>query len=825
MRMFRELLLQLFVRLCVLMFGAVVVPAAAWSATGDAIPSYSHPVMHIPRLDVEGYGSVTIDLLLEDRATLTFSIASKQTAAPTLSPGGTFDTASGELHIPLVKTGTSWYQVTMQALPNDQFRVTSVKQTMITGQNAYQQMCASCHGDNGLGGPVSVPLKNCKWCTSATTLSGYIASNMPLGNIGKCTGSCATTVAGYILTAFNTTRGTEVEKTLSAIQQLPLDATLRKAALQLLSRLPTQAETAQVQQGGEQALKNTINTMMQESAFYDRLSEIFNDYLHTNRYMSSNSAEAAVSLMGNYPTARWYDPGSDKRGADYAMNQQNTNNSIATEPLELINYIVKNNKPATEMLTADYFMVNGYSAKSYGITNITFTNEWDPKEFRPARLPNTPHAGVLTSLMFLNRYPTSATNRNRARARVVYDIFLDVDILALDGARPDGSAVDTVNTAPTMQNPDCVKCHTLLDPVASSFQDWDLRGRYIPPRTWPKDMFQSGFNGVPTPATASNELQWLATQLANDPRFDDAMVRVLYKGLSGQEPLEEPGAGATTSDLEAYQAEHNVLAAAKAKYLADNRNLKTLIRELLMTPYWRASGLQDASFSQIHDDTGAAVILSPEQLHRKLKAVFGFEWRGPLDQYSANQNVFAQARLLSARNYYQQLYGGIDSLRIMERLTDPNGLMVQVQERMANEMACYAVPNDFMSPASHRRLFPQVETTTKLDTPQNQALVKANIQHLHQHLLGETVALTDAELASTYELFSKVLREGQANIVSKLETQNLPSSCARTKDMQTGASLNANGKDGRLLTDPNYTIRAWMAVVAYLLADYRFLYQ
>jgi hypothetical protein len=30
--------------------------------------------------------------------------------------------------------------------------------------------------------------------------------------------------------------------------------------------------------------------------------------------------------------------------------------------------------------------------------------------------------------------------------------------------------------------------------------------------------------------------------------------------------------------------------------------------------------------------------------------------------------------------------------------------------------------------------------------------------------------------------------------------------------------------DGRLRNDPQYVIRAWMAVVAYLLADYRFLY-
>ena len=58
-----------------------------------------------------------------------------------------------------------------------------------------------------------------------------------------------------------------------------------------------------------------------------------------------------------------------------------------------------------------------------------------PRESKPANLAGIPQAGLLTSLMLLNRYPTTATNRNRARARVVYDLFLDVDILGLDGVR------------------------------------------------------------------------------------------------------------------------------------------------------------------------------------------------------------------------------------------------------------------------------------------------------------------------------------------------------------------------------------------------------
>jgi hypothetical protein len=613
---------------------------------------------------------------------------------------------------------------------------------------------------------------------------------------------------------------------LQAITTLAPEATLRKAALHLVSRLPNAAEVAMVNEYGEAGLRAALDALMTEPAFYVRLSEIFNDVLHTNRYLSVNGAEAALNLLrGRYPNARWFDTGGDRRDAQYLANRMTTNNSLAVEPLQLINYVVKNDLPATELLTADYMLVNGYSAKSYGLSNIAFANEWDPDEYRPAVLPGHPHAGILSSLMFLNRYPTTATNRNRARARVVYDLFLDVDILALDGERPDGSAVDLVNAAPTMENPDCVKCHSLLDPVASAFQNWNRRGFYAPPRTWYQDMFQAGFAGQALPASDQrNALQWLAARIGADPRFDDAMVRIVYRGLTGREPLDPPGSEATAATTEAYQAEAQTLAAIEAVYVADNRNLKTLAREIMLSPYWRADGLADTAFALVHEDTGAAALLTPEQLHRKIIALFGFEWRGPLDRYSINLTLNGTPRLLNARQYYQQIYGGIDSFAITERLSAPNGLMALVQERMANELACYAVPQDFLAGRSQRRLFPFVDPGTTPVGAQNQEAVRANIRHLHGYLLGEELAPGAAELEHTYQLFTAVQQDGQSRIGAG-ETSALPNRCMRNNDLLTGAALNGAGSDGRLRTDPNYVIRAWMAVVAYLLADYRFLYE
>ena len=206
-------------------------------------------------------------------------------------------------------------------------------------------------------------------------------------------------------------------------------------------------------------------------------------------------------------------------------------------------------------------------------------------------------------------------------------------------------------------------------------------------------------------------------------------------------------------------------------------------------------------------------------LHRKIGALLGFEWRSPLDFYYLVQDIDSQARLLDDNEFYQQIYGGIDSFVITERLTEPNGLMVAVQERMANELACYAIPNDFLAPNSQRLLLPFVDVDTQPTNAANQSAIMSNIQHLHSYLLAENLSDGDPELDATYNLFVNSLETGQSAI-GVTESDELPPLCRRTRDLVTGANLSSPITD-----DPNYVMRAWMAVAAYLMSDYRFVYE
>ena len=92
-------------------------------------------------------------------------------------------------------------------------------------------------------------------------------------------------------------------------------------------------------------------------------------------------------------------------------------------------------------------------------------------------------------------------------------------------------------------------------------------------------------------------------------------------------------------------------------------------------------------------------------------------------------------------------------------------------------------------------------------------------RYLHSYLLAEELALGDAELQTTYDLFTSVWAAGES-AVNITESAELPALCQRSRDLQTGDALAES-----LTNDPDYVIRSWMAVAAYLMSDYRFVYE
>jgi hypothetical protein len=597
---------------------------------------------------------------------------------------------------------------------------------------------------------------------------------------------------------------TDVQKFFAGVHELDTLDTLRRATFALAGRYPTPEEEEAVQAGGEGAFEEVLREVMVEPTFYDRLIEMYHDQLLTDAHLPGRRALDFID-PGDYPGVSWWEslPTEDPNGGTgnprtTARNRSNI--AITREPLQIIRHVVENDRPFSEIVTADYTMVNPFSARVYGVDLGEFADPEDTEEWIPTRLGEIPHAGVLTTPAFLNRYPTTDTNRNRERAQITYLYFLATDLMQL-GSRPiDTDAITGHN--PTMYNPACTSCHDLMDPIAGAFQNWDDTGRFRPV-PWYQDMLPPGFSGTDMPPDAyPTSMQWLGGQIAADPRFGRAVVQTLYFGLTGERALQaptDPAAANYAAQLRAFEVQDFVFKKLAHEFAQSGYDLRKLIIDLVRTPYFRAHNVEPLDEQRQLElaDLGAVRLVTPEQLHRRIAAATGYEWR----------NVLPRGRA------YNMMYGGIDSDVVTERLTAMNGVMVNVAERMANEMACRATGLDFIKPAEERTLFPAVEThhVPGLDD----AAIRANIVHLHDRLLLERLDPNDPEVERTYKLFVSVLEDGQSGIDEGWYDTTLLTNC-RASDPELGVEL---------VEDPEYTVRAWMAVVAAMLGDFRFLYE
>jgi hypothetical protein len=187
---------------------------------------------------------------------------------------------------------------------------------------------------------------------------------------------------------------------------------------------------------------------------------------------------------------------------------------------------------------------------------------------------------------------------------------------------------------------------------------------------------------------------------------------------------------------------------------------------------------------------------------------------------------------------YQLFYGGQDSAEVTTRITAPNGLMASVVERMATQMSCRAVPQDVYKPEGERRLLKYVSVDGSMVDPialqpeddngipivPAEEGIRAALVNLHAHMLGERLTPTHPEINRTFNLFLETWREGKQKMSAEMDplSSNLPGECQANSDPFTGVGY---PEELRVTEDDTYTIRAWMAVVTYLLTDYQFLYE
>lgn len=669
--------------------------------------------------------------------------------------------------------------------------------------------CFGCHVSGGIAGNTNLVLDSNNDTATIAAIKAYSSTfgqSMLLskslgrpshqgGNIFGTTSSTAYLNLEQLLTLLASSQSTS-STSLTITKETP-SQTYRRASLYLTGTIPARNKILSLQNASDETLKTEILALMQGDGFRNFLKNGADERLNSRHLLSST---AGVTFYNKY-----YAP-----NASTSESRNVVRRDLAEEPLEIIAHVVMNDRPYSEILTANYTMVSQYTDESYN-TGLTLA----PGEWREAqnfgqdvkskatfgadangatRISSFPHAGVLSTWSFLSKYGTTATNRNRARARWTMQHFLGFDI-EQSASRPLNFDAISDEDNPTMNNPACVVCHQTLDPIAGSFKFFHERIGYKafgtdsldntyrnrnPGVDWYKDMRPAGFA---TQEASGEPLQWLAQRLVEDERFAIGAVKFWWHAVFGEDVLTD------SAPAVQYNAQ-SALITNLANDFRKDLNLKKLLANMMLSDDFRAAKKVDAATADnllsIH--MGGRRLLSGYELYKKTESLTGIVWGG------------TNPRLMGE---FKMLYGGTDDINVEKRATDMTSIMFRVAERHANEVSCAAVVNDFNTTQNARRLFTEVERTTLDETA-----IRKQIVVLYERMLNRFVSANSVEVNQAYQLFLDL----RAARISR-----------------GGTNVNSNTRcDNRIagsLNDASFVLVPWRGVMIALMSDPDYLYE
>ena len=539
------------------------------------------------------------------------------------------------------------------------------------------------------------------------------------------------------------------------------EATLRRATLLMQGRLPTQKEREAV--FSDATLRVALRNLMQGRAFREFVVTSVNDRLLTegtqsalnttySHFLKLHNLRAAESVNDTRSTVEWQ-----------------IQDDLRQTSGELVAYVIENELPYSEILTADYMMMNR-TMNTWLEGTATFSPDEGDDIFKPSvvqgyyyagaleevefrensnstyralgePLQDFPHAGLLTDFGFLSRYPTTATNRNRARARWTFYHFLGIDIEKSSQRPTDEASLSDLNN-PTMNNPSCTVCHALLDPVAGAFQNWSdenlyrggygedaLDGFYKHPPNGSTSPYRPGdlwYRGMREPGLFYNKiterhstLRSLAELIVAEPSFKTASGAFWWSPVFGKPLLDKPTVEADNgyaAKLAAYRAQQEAIEDF-AGALSAGMNAKDMLVEMFMSPWFSGDSVQSYAFDSAHYEAkfGSDQLLTPQQLAKKTRALTGVAWR---------TNLRPSGKVDSEYEQLSVLIGGIDSDVVTSRAIELTPMMTSILMTHATESACIAVARQFARPIADRSLFSLVEESTQ---PQVDAFSKLTL--------------------------------------------------------------------------------------------------
>lgn len=421
-----------------------------------------------------------------------------------------------------------------------------------------------------------------------------------------------------------------------------------------------------------------------------------------------------------------------RRGATRAS----VNLSVMEEPLKLVEHVVAEGRPYTEIVTADYTLADRNVADVWGMPHDDARGGWQVARWPDGR----PAAGILSSSAMWLRHESNGFNFHRERANLVARALLCHDFLSRDV--PIDGTVDLADPGVVAHavstRPECASCHQGLDPLASYF--FGMRG-FVPLfqlERYPIAMWMPGeqdrwmdASGRPPGyfGDPGGDLAGLGRKIAADPRFSACAARRFYGYFAGIDPAEVPFDVAVRLQRELETSGFDARALARA-------------------------AVTDTAFVAV--DAGglpSLVKARPEQLARMFEDLTGFRWKSFLD-LSIDGAPFGEVDLARSDVFgFRSLAGGIDAEFVTQPARTVNASSALFLRSLSARAAGRVVDDDLAAPRASRRLLDAVEVDTTDETA-----VRAQLAGLHLRLFGDVLDARSPEVTETYSLFRETLR-------------------------------------------------------------------
>jgi hypothetical protein len=558
---------------------------------------------------------------------------------------------------------------------------------------------------------------------------------------------------------------------------------LRRTTVALAGRLPSASEMEAVEADAN-SLHAIVDDLVEEDGFLDTVANYFEDALQTTTDLTF---WAPYGEMAKYSV-------------------QKIHESSTLEPLKLIEHVIKNDLPLTEILTADYMLADEIVSLIWDLEGYDVNQGGWQQLSWPAADNRFPNAGILNSSALWVRWLNMGSNAQRRRANVITRSMLCYDFL--NGDVPLDGSIDLTDdealTAALTEVPACVGCHQALDPVAAHFWGFGFipnphgeilpyQGHFSQARVnlWQNGTGATGrgpgYFGLP-----SNDLSDLAANIAADPRFSLCQAKRLYAHLNHTRVQDIP---------------IDVASELQTTLIDSGFNLKALARSIVMRDDFAISHSTNAEAAKLVNGMRR---IRPRELRNLYRDLVGFQWNAylflpisrsdnPLEpctpavapdpdpcesQYPGTQcqNHLAMGTVCKYPDVYWggvdlannslvgflTIAGGTDKNYVLNSLESITPGAALFHDQLASEAAEYAATVDLLALAAVESTDGGIQvdggaeataatTLVMTNDETNEVAVREWIAGLYWQLYGQRVDANDTEVDILWDVFSQAV--------------------------------------------------------------------